>query len=481
MLRKSNVRLETRLGALASTTMVLAIIAICSPNDWLRSNLWVLYTIQYGFILHLISVQKDRWLFILSPSFVTASYIAINNCLGAYFFNAKMVLSVENYFSYLTWRNLGWIAAFIISANFIIVFAHFCIGKSRIRKSRKLELNDPLSDFFVIVFCLIIILSFTKWEFLFPFFGYGGNLSEVPQTLAGILIVIALRNQKISVRCVAYLLLLLLFASFSSQDKRIAIYLLAPMMLIECLKMGQLRLNIKLLAATLMLVGLILTLVIMMSIYRGYGSYHPEGFFDTSNYILSYIRKSEFYSFIGNNLEFNYIFYHLHQAIEYVFNSPDLLLYGSTFVKVLFVFFPRSFVSFKPDSIITHYTQYHDWDLRAAGGSWVSTIYADFFWNFHIFGLFGLFLLYYLATQCYFVLAYRLRQGVHYQYLIALFAYQHILTLIRGSGFDLYFVLLLVGAILYLIVFIPVVTISKYLSQILKHGTGGRTRRSEIR
>lgn len=479
MLRKSNARLETRLGALASTTIVLAIIAICSPNDWLRSNLWVLYTVQYGFILQLISVQKDRWLFILSPSFVTASYIAINNCLGAYFFNAKMVLSVENYLSYLAWRNLGWIAAFIISANFIIVFAHFCIRKPRIRKSNRSELNDPLYDFFVIAFCLIIILFFLQWKFLVPFFGYGGDVSEVPQTLAGILIVITLRNQNISVRYGAYLLLLLLFATFSSLDKRIAIYLLAPMMLIECLQMGQLRLNVKLLASTLLLVGIVLTLVIMMSIYRGYGSYYPEDFFDTSNYILSYIRSSDFYPFMGNNLEFNYMFYHLHQAIEYVINSPELLLYGSTFAKVLFIFFPRPLISFKPDSIVTHYTQYHDWELRAAGGSWMSTIYADFFWNFHIFGLFGLFLLYYLATQCYFVLAYRLRQGVHYQYLLALFAYQHILTLIRGSGFDLYFAFLLVGAIIYLIVFIPVVTISKYLSWILKNESGSRTRRSE--
>ena len=479
MLRKSNARLETRLGALACTTMILAIIAICLPDDWLRPNLWILYTTQYCFILQLISVQKDRWLFILSPSFVTASYIAINNCLGAYFFNAKMILPVENYISYLAWNNLGWIAAFIISANFIIVFAHFCTGKSQIRKSSKFESNDPLSDFFVIVFCLIIILFFAKGEFLFPFFGYGGSVSEVPQTLAGIFIVIALRNQKISVRCAAYLLLLLLFASFSNQDKRIAIYLLAPMMLIECLQMGQLRLNIKLLAATLLLVGTVLTLVIMMSIYRGYGSYHPEGFFDASNYILRYMRESEFYPYIGNNLEFNYIFFHLHQAIEYVLNSPDILLYGSTFVKPLFIFFPRSFVSFKPDSIVTHYTQFHDWDLRAAGGSWVSTIYADFFWNFHIFGIFGLFLLYYLATQFYFALAYRLRQGVHYQYLLALFAYLHILTLIRGSGFDLYFVFLILGAIIYTIVFIPVVTISKYLSHILKHVIGGRARRSE--
>ena len=475
MLRKSN----ARLSALACTTMVLAIIAICSPNDWLRSNLWILYTIQYCFILQLISVQQDRWLFILSPSFVTASYIAINNCLGAYFFNAKMVLPIENYISYLAWDNLGWIAAFIISTNFVIIFAYFCIGKPRIRKSRKLELNDPLSDFFVIAFCVVIILFFAKSELLIPFFGSAGHFSEIPQTLAAILIIIGLRNQKISVRWAAYLLLILLLASFSSQDKRTAIYLLAPMMLIECLKMGQLRLNIKLLAAAFLLVGTVLTLVIMMSIYRGYGSYHPEGFFDTYNYIPNYIRESEFYPFIGNNLEFNYIFFHLHQAIEYVLNSPDLLLYGSTFAKILFIFIPRSFVSFKPDSIVTHYTQFHDWDFRVAGGSWVSTIYADFFWNFHILCIFGLFFLYYLATQCYFALAYRLRQGIHYQYLLALFAYMHILTLIRGSGFDLYFVFLLVGAVIYAIVFIPVVTISKYLSQILKNEFGSRRRRSE--
>ena len=478
MLRKSNKRLETWLGALGSTTMVLVVIAVCSSDDWLRSNLWILYTIQYVLIVQLIFVQKDQWLFILSPSFVTASYIAINSCLGAYVFSIKIVDSAENYQSYLEWKNLGWITAFIIFANFIIIFAHFCPSKPGIQRAKKSQLDNPSADFGVIAFCLIIILYFMKIELIVPFFEAGGHFSEIPQTLAGISILIALRNQKENVRYVAYLLLILLFASFSSFDKRIAIFLLMPMVLIECLRMRQLRLNIKSLIIMFLFGGIVLMLVIMMSIYRGYGSYNPDSFFDTRNYILDYINHDEFYHYIGNNLEFSYMFFHLHQALEYVFNSPELLLYGSTFSKILFVFFPRSFMPFKPDSIVTHYTLYHNWDLRVAGGSWTSTIYADFFWNFHIFGLFGLFLLYYFATQCYFVLAYRLRQGVHYQHLLALFAYQHMLTLIRGSGFDLYFVFLLVGAVIYLVVFIPVFMISEKLPQMLKRGSGSRARRS---
>ena len=475
MLRKSDTKLEMRLGILASTTMVLAVIAIFSPDGWLRSNLWILYTIQYICILQLISVQKDRWLFILSPSFVTVSYISINSCLGAYFFNMKKVIPIENYISYLGWKNLGWTAAFVIIAQFIVIFAHFCIRKPHMQEIRKVESNDPMHNFLTITFCIIIISIFTKIELIFPFFRHGGSFSEVPQTMAGILIVIALRDQKTGVRYVSYLLLLMLFSSFSAMDKRIAIYLVAPIVLIESTRMGQLRFNIKMLATMSLLIGAVFILIIIMSIYRGYGSYHPGSFFDARNYILDYIRGDEFYSYIGNNLEFNYIFFHLHQAIEYVFNSPELLLYGTTFAKIVFIPFPRSFMPFKPDSIVAYYTRHHDVDLHAIGGSWVSTIYADVFWNFHILGLFGLFFLYYLATQLYIVLICRLRQGVRYQYLLALFAYQHILTLIRGSGFDLYFVFILVGVVIYSVVFVPVVTISKFLSHILRYESGDRT------
>lgn len=478
MLYKSNKTLETSLGALAGTTVVLAVIAICSSDDWLRSNLWILYAIQYVFILRLFFIQKDRWLFMLSPSFVTASYIAINNFLGGYVFSIKIVDSEENYQSHLDWQNLDWIVVFIIFANLFIIFSHFCVGKSRISRTKKLELNDPLSDFFIIIFCIIIILYFAKEDLIFPLFEQGGSFSEIPQTLAGISIVIALKNQKKHIRYVAYLLLIVMFASFSSFDKRISIFLLMPMVLIECLRMEQPRFNIKSLVMMFLLSSVVFMLVIMMSIYRGYGDYDSVSFFDTYKYIFDYMNKDRFVYFIGNNLEYSYIFYHLHQAIEYMLDSQKQLLYGSTFLKILFVFIPRSFVPFKPESIVTHYTQYHDWDLHSAGGSWASTIYADFFWNFHMLGLLGLFVCYYFATRCYFALIYRLRQEVRYQYLLALFAYQYMLTLIRGSGFDLYFVFILVGAVIYLVVFIPVFTISRKLSQMSKHGFGSPTRRS---
>ena len=457
MLHKRNGSLATNLGATAYATLALAVFAICSPDDWLRSRLWVFYAIQYAFIVRLVFILKDRWLFVLSPSFVTVSYIVLNNCLGAYSFSVGRVISKENYWSYLEWTDLGWIAAFFLFANFVVILPYFCTRKLQ---TQRVEMNrtsnaSPIEKFLVIGFCGGILLFFSIVEWKLDFLGGTGNFSTVPQALACLSIVLALVKYRQRGRCVAYVLLLFWLASFSSFDKRHAIFLLAPIAFIECLRMDQLRFRPRLVAIAALWTGIVLTLVIMMSIYRGYGGYQPADFLDTPYHIHNYVKDKRFYEYLGNNLEFNYSFFHSHMAIGYVYDSPALLLFGSTFLKILFIPFPRSSISFKPESIVTHYTRHHEPYFYSDGGSRMTTIYVEFFWNFHIAGLLGLLLIYYLATRGYLALAYRIRQGVGYRHLLALFAYHHMLTLVRGSGFDLYFVYLLIGAGFVLIIFHP--------------------------
>ena len=451
----------TDLSALVYATIVLVVVAISSSDDWLRSTLLVFYALQYFFIVRLALKQKDRWLFILSPSFVTASYIAINSCLGAHAFSLEKVVVKMDYQSYLEWTNLGWVVAFMLCANLVVILPYFLTKKKHrvysLLETRLTPHVSPAEKILVIGFCASLLLLFSTIKLDLSIFGATTNFSIIPQTLAALSIVIVLVKSRQRGRYAVYLLILFYFASFSSFDKRNALFLIAPIVLIECLRMGQLRLRPRVVVATAVLLGVVLMLVVMMSIYRGYGNYQPVDFFDTRNYILDYVKNERFYPYLGNNLEFNYAFFHSHQAIEYVYNTPELLLYGSTFLKILFVPFPRYLFPSKPDSIIVTYTNHHappgfPTDER----SWLCSIYCDFFWNFHFGGLFALLLTFYLATRCYLALAYRLRQKIEYEHLLALFAYQQMLHVIRGSGFDYYGVALLLATGFVLVGFLPI-------------------------
>ena len=452
----------TGLGALAYFTIVLSVVAVSSSNDWLRSNLWAFYALQYIFVLWLVAKQEDRWLFVLSPSFVTVSYIAINNCLGAYSFSMEVVIPKKNYQSYLEWTNLGWVIAFILCANLMALLPYLLTQKVFIRNPPKAQraTNIPSAEkVLVIGFCGGMILFFSAVELDFSFLGAVGRFSIIPNTLAALLILLVLVKSRQKGRFAVYLLILLYFASFSSHNKRDAFFLIAPMLLIECLSMPRLQLRLQhiTLAAGFAVVGFVL--ILMMSIYRGYGDYHPKSFLDTRHYLLEYVENPEFYEYLGANLEYNYVFFHFHQAIEYVYTSPDMLLYGATFLKPLFLSLPNDWFPIKPKSIVHHYTSHHSPQYRKAGGSWATPIYSDFFWNFHVLGLLILLPIYYLINRCYLTLAYSIKQGVSYYHLLPLFAYQHLLTLIRGSGFDLYFAYLMVAAGFAFAVFLPILEI----------------------
>ena len=462
----------TGLGALAYFTIVLSVVAVSSSNDWLRSYIWAIYALQYVFVLRLVVKQDDRWLFIMSPSFVTVSYIAINNCLGAYSFSMGIVTPTKNYLSYLEWTNLGWTAAFILCANLVVLLPYLLTKKAFTSNPRKAQnaTTTPLAEKVLLIgFCGGIILLFVEIELDLSVLGGNGSFSIIPQTLAALTIVLVLAKSKQRGRFAVYLLILLCFASFSSHDKRDAFFLTAPVLLIECLSMPRLQLRLQhiTLAAGFAVVGFIL--ILMMSIYRGYGEYHPKSFLDTRHYLLEYVESPHFYENLGNNLEYNYVFFHSHQAIEDIYTSPDMLLYGTTFLKPLFLTLPKDWFPNKPKSIVHHYTSHHDAQYRASGGSWITTIYSDFFWNFHVLGLLVLVPVYYLINRCYLALACSIKQGVSYYHLPALFAYQHLLTLIRGSGFDLYFAYLIVAVGFAFAVFLPILEILK---------TGGRHQHS---
>ena len=231
----------TGLSSLACSTIVLAVVAVYSPDDWLRSNLWLVYALQYSFVIGLLLKQRDRWIFFLSPSFLTVSYIALNSCLGAYAFSTELVAVPEDYQSYLEWTNLGWVAGFFMVANFVVLVPYFWATADFVAaNSDKVSPKTvvPVGERFLVTgYCVSAILLFSLIDLDLSLFGGSRNFSIIPQALAFLSLVILLVRVRQKGRYLIYILALLYFSSFSSFDKRNAIFLIAPVIFMECINL----------------------------------------------------------------------------------------------------------------------------------------------------------------------------------------------------------------------------------------------------
>lgn len=451
--------LSKQLLFLGLLTFFLCLDAMLLPEASLRSTLWLIYATQYFCIVYFGLKQRDRWLFLLSPAFIAVSYLSINNFVGAYTFYTGIVTFQPDLEAYWHWKYLHWTTCVILLANLAVIGTQF-INQHPLQEAeiapRAVHKNGGIEIFFSFAFCIVTLTIFSFVDLEFDVFGGSGTFSVFPKTLAALAFVISLAKFNIKGRLFYYLFLLIYFASFSSDDKREAVFLLLPIILIECLRQKQLRFTSKFVSVSVIIAITVFVLILMMSIYRGYGAFNPRNFFSSAQYIGTYIQEDMFLGYFLSNIEINYFFFHLHQSIEYVFNDPQLLLYGSTFLKIFFIPIPRYLFPEKPDSLIEIYTSYHSPGYRDLGGSWVSAIYSEFFWNFHVVGILVLALFFWIMTRWYLRLAFNLRRGVDYRYLWHLFAYQQIMELVRGMGVDQYFAYLSVSAILAYTVFLPV-------------------------
>lgn len=476
--------IRTALGTLASATVILSLVAVYVPDEVLRANLWAMYLAQYALVVGIVFLLKDRWLFVLSPSFVTLSYINFNNVLGAFCFKLGLVHGKRDYAAYLGWQYLGETVALFLYFNFAVVLVYFLVRKDRSSVPTETVLpsrdRQPVELILSLSFCIAVLAAFSTFEWDLSAVGAGSNSSPIVQALACLAIVLVVAKHFGKWRYLVYAALLLFMASVSSEDKRHAVFLILPVVLVECIRLRRLRIGFRLVAVSALLASVVLLLIVIMSIHRGYGKYNTESFWDAAQHISDYVQSDRFLPYLGNNLEFNYAFYHAHQAVEYIYQKPELMLHGSSFAKALFLHVPRAMFPAKPDSMATHYTRYHAPDLEAEGRSWMSTIYAEVVWNFHIAGLLALAAAYYLANRLFLALAVWLRRELAYRQLFVIYVYFHMMTVVRGNGFDEFAANILLGGVVAWMVFVPGLTACAYLDR--RWPTGGwRHREAALR
>lgn len=433
--------MNTRVKAIVVTDFLLLMVSIVpfllvhrqavgySPYNYLVVELLVL-------LLAFFIPSEKRNLFLLSPSFIAVSYLNINSFLGSwalkngYSFDVMLI-------PYNNWEHLHLSMGFFNTINFFIINTYFFSRKLSfkrvpvvydMRKVGKLTLST-------IGLLLIIIFSFVGIDLSF-FSGDPSDFYVIPKSLGAILLFVVLfRFYSLRFRLIGYAIIIVVFAVSSYEDKRDAIFLLLPILLLESTRYS-FTLGVKKILLALVTTAFIGYLIMVMSILRGYGEYNPKGFWNATSYVDNYVESETFIASFMNNIEASYTFFHSHNAIEKVINDPRLLSFGSTIIKPLFIFVPRTYFPEKPDSIIELYTNSFSSEMRSLGYSAPISFQSEMFWNFWFFGIFaGVF--FFFGFNCiYLNIIQMVKDHRIVNFIPLLYIYQQSLVLFRGSGLD---------------------------------------------
>jgi len=301
----------------------------------------------------------------------------------------------------------------------------------------------------LIVFMIIFIIGY----FLASIFtidasilGGSGNLTPVIWSVAIVAIANAMVSSKLPIffRLAIYSAIIYVYAQYSYNSKRELLFLMIAVILIE-LYSSKLRIGIASYFYTICILILLIFLILVMSIARGYGDLSENDFWQNAIKIFEYFSQDDFYINFSRNTEVFYTFFHSTNAAQMVLSNDEPILYGLTLIKPLFIFFDREIFTWKPDSIIHIYTSAFNPNYRALGGSYPINMLSEFLFNFFVFGI-VLFYILLLTMSRLWINFVKNESGKRFIkrtfgfYLVIPF-----LGLIRGSGFDIFFVELILA------------------------------------
>lgn len=411
-----------------------------------KDNGFYLYTF-FSYLIYFISyiyvgrIAKANFYYYVSPIFLTQAYINISFAIGSlvqyfdlFFEPAFSIIfsdvdSIRQCFLYFTICNIALLLVTIV--KFDLPLFKFAVKRTM----------------FWLSLAVFVGLSLMDLGSINPLGGQGG-IMNIPKSVAAITMFICASQRPKMTRVIIYLGVLLISALTQFDSKREIIFLFVAIAYIEysIFAVFYRKRYLRYLLLALITCCCIVGLIISMSIYRGYGGYGEVSFIEAAGLVDDYLSRSESLSFVAKNLEFSTTYYHSHNALNMVMNDNDLVTYGSTIFRVLFLTIPSSIVEFKPASIIHEYTSQYDSFLRMEGRSIPINVYAEFFWNFFWLGPIFLAVVYYLLTLFYRKILINIRvKGSLSYFQFYLYFISFFLMYPRGSGLDLFVLYLLIA------------------------------------
>lgn len=414
-------------------------------------------TREYSFILYFIIVttficnnfRRKRLFLFFTPTSLIIIYICLSFGIGSFAFNNSIVLHQNSLYDYNNWEFIAWSNRYYITCLILLILVDIKFTRYYIRAQDLIDKVNLNNKSFKIDLALsfFIFISFSFISLDASIFGGSGDISVIPKTISALVVIYHVALKKTKFRFLIYLFIIFTFSYLSVHDKREAIFLFFPIALLESF-LNYKEIKVKHISFLTISAAFGTFLILAMSIARGYGETSTEisTLFQSIPYILNYIKSELFLESFFLNIEVNYTYYHSFKALEYVFENPSSTLsFGSTIVKVLFIFIPRSLLPGKPDSIIHLYTNEISPGFRSVGGSYPINVFGEFFWNFHFFGILLTVMMGFILYILFRKLLLKIKKNTLNTNIWVLYAYMQILTYVRGSGLDLYIVYVIFG------------------------------------
>ena len=373
------------------------------------------------------------------------SYLDLSMALGGYAFNNEQVMPKINYEYYLDWENTDFITTFILLVNLILFNIEDIFFRKKYQdsfnKKKVVRINPTMVNV-----SIVLLSSFILLFYFIPLdvalLGGSGDVSIVPMSIAALMVIYLLIFYEYKFAIIISIGIVIFFASFSFDNKREAVFLIFPIIMMYAILM-KLKINKKiLLLYTPLLLALLILFILVMSITRA--GWDSESIWMSFSFIENYLSDDLLWAYFYQDIEVSYMFFHTYQSIEYILADSSLLTYGATFFKFLFLFIPLDIIE-KPASFVHLYTTHLDSAYRSSGGSWAPNLISEFFWNFHVFGIVAISAIFFWINRLYYILHKSIITGVvtfkpWYLYSVTL-----LVSFYRGSGSNLFFFYLVIG------------------------------------
>ena len=208
------------------------------------------------------------------------------------------------------------------------------------------------------------------------------------------------------------------------------------------------NINAKLLVYGVLLSTVLLFIIILYSIGRGYGNYEYSTLTDLLFFFPDYVSSDRFLANLGNNLEFNYFYFHGVNAVQMVLDGFIDLAGGSTILNGLLVGWGRTGIDLPIDSSIDIYTRAFAYDVRVDGGSFPPNLFAELFINFHLVSVILIPIFLFLFDRFFVWLVESRLRYIDIYLPVYLFNF---LVLCRGSSFDIFVVYNIYGFVAWIL------------------------------
>lgn len=380
---------------------------------------------------------------LLSPCMLVYFYSIANYALGALYYCTDFLSLTRLYeeFFIIKHSHLLFILTFLNLCNSLVAV----IG-TKYPVSFAEPYRPPQKPFRLIVFLILFALFVLLHIFIFDLSFIGGSAKggQITQTatemnypfILGIVILLVYELHKYRTPLLLHLIMiaavLYVLAVDSVGSKRELFFVLIAILIIEFIYHDRrVKLNLKNILIACVLVVSFIYYVLVASITRGYGGYEVERLSDASSYVSDYADNAYFQVYVGNNFEIPYHYATAVISCDYILTGKMPILFGETFIRVLFIAVPRSI--YKPRKMIDVFTTAYDAQKRKDGVSYPVSAYSEFFANFHVLSLVFIYWFFVFFQRLYVKM---IRMGRNnkssYIYIVAISALS--LQFIRGSG-----------------------------------------------